>query len=130
MPKHLPTFFLANEPEQLLQATRTERERLILMLFLYAGLRCAELAHLKVQDLDFSRKVIWVRHAKGDKQRMLPMMRRLVGPLRGFVGARREGIVFASRQGGGPLTTRALRFLVKAVAKRAGFKGEALRRAH
>lgn len=130
MSKKLPVFFAEGEPEKLLAATSTQRDRCVLMIFLYAGLRCNELAHLKVSDLDFSRKVIWVRVAKGGKQRMVPMMKRLVGPLRGWVGPRREGQVFPSTQGGGPMTTRALRYLVKRTAERAGFTGEALRRAH
>ncbi len=133
MAKKLPVFFSEGEAEQLLKACATMRERAILMLFLYAGLRCNELAMLCIPDLDLKRKSIFVRFGKGGKQRVVAMMRLMVNPLRGFLGARihhDEGPVFPSRQGGGPLTTRALRYLIKRVAKRAGFKGEALRRAH
>lgn len=119
MARKLPVFLLGDEPERLLRAARTERDRVLGLCLVSLGLRAGEVCRLRVEHLDFARRLLWVRRGKGDKDRCLPLPRVLLGPLRGWVGARREGCVFPSRQGGGPLTVRALEYLVKRLAARA-----------
>lgn len=117
--KRLPTFLQATEPETLLRATSRERDRLLLMVMLMCGLRVSELCKLQVEHLEFERGVLWVREGKGSKDRAGPLPKRLIGPLRGWVGARRTGYVFPSPRGG-RLSTRAVQVLVKRTAARAG----------
>jgi len=121
MPKRLPTFLADREPEALLRAASRERDRLLLMVGLYVGLRVAELCALRVEHLDFARRTLFVREGKGKKDRCLPIPRYLVGPLRGWVGARQEGFVFPSPRGG-RLTTRAVQKLVKRLAMKADLR--------
>ncbi|MEA3560862.1 MAG: integron integrase, partial [Candidatus Omnitrophota bacterium] len=45
------------------------KELLILQLIYGSGLRLMELARLRVQDIDFSNSLIFVRNSKGDKDR-------------------------------------------------------------
>ena len=47
------------------------RNRAIVVLFLQAGLRNAELRSLRPEDLDFEKCTITVKHGKGDKKRMI-----------------------------------------------------------
>lgn len=47
------------------------RNRAIVLLFLQAGLRNAELRSLTPADLDFEKCTITVKHGKGDKKRMI-----------------------------------------------------------
>lgn len=119
-PKRLPTFLADNEPEALLRATTRQRDRLLLMVALYMGLRVSELCKLQVAHLDFAGGLLWVREGKGKKDRCLPIPKRLIGPLRGWVGPRTDGYVFPSRQGAGPMTTRAIQYLLKRLAAKAG----------
>lgn len=65
--KKLPKFLADSDPERLLRATRTERDRVALMSMLYLGLRVSELAALRVEDLDFPRRLAWVREGKGKR---------------------------------------------------------------
>jgi len=51
------------------------RDRAILELLYGTGLRFSELADLTVGDLDLVEKILWVRHGKGDKDRVLPLGR-------------------------------------------------------
>ena len=52
---------------------KLERDRLLLALFAYAGLRRSELLGLDWDDLDLDRRLIRVRVAKGGRQRVVPI---------------------------------------------------------
>lgn len=117
--KKLPSIPPFEEIEQLIRATTRQRDRLLLMLGAYMGLRVSELTKLDVPDLDFRRKQLFLHEAKGGKDAVLPIPGFLVGPLRGFVGSRRSGPVFRSRKGNARLTSRAIQHLVKRTAQAA-----------
>jgi len=117
--RKLPRFMADDDGQAILRATTTQRDRLMLLICRYFGLRVSELCHLKVEDLDFKRRILMVREGKGSKDRAIPMPVKMVGPLRGWIGSRREGYVFPSPRGGA-LTARAVQLLVKRLAKAAG----------
>lgn len=119
MPKRLPRLLRDHEPELLMRATTRQRDRLVLMVLLYAGLRVAELCALKIEHLDFRAGTLAVIEGKGRRDRMVPLAKCLLGPLRGWIAARACGYVFPSRQGGGRLTTRAIQVLFQRLAKKA-----------
>jgi site-specific recombinase XerD len=83
-------------------AGKRERDRLLLALFAYAGLRRAELLGLDWADVDLARRLIRVRRAKGGRMRAVPIHPALV---RLFVdhltasGALGEGPVFLGVRG-------------------------------
>ena len=52
---------------------KVERDRLLLALFAYAGLRRSELLAVDWDDVDLDRRLVRVRKAKGGRQRMLPL---------------------------------------------------------
>ncbi len=54
-------------------AGKLERDRLLLALFAYAGLRRSELLGLDCDDVDLDRRLIRVRNAKGGRQRVVPI---------------------------------------------------------
>lgn len=119
-PRKLPVLLTGDEPERLLRATSRERDRVLLMCGLYLGLRCAEITHLQVEHVEFGKSPkLNVREGKGAKDRVVPIPTRFVGPLRGLIGGKTAGYVFAGRGGDRPLTTRAVRYIVKRAAKAA-----------
>ena len=59
-------------------AGKRERDRLLLALFAYAGLRRAELLGLDWDDVDLARRLIRVRRAKGGRMRAVPIHPALV----------------------------------------------------
>jgi integrase/recombinase XerC len=66
--------FLRRQGIAALAEIRTaERDRLALALFAYAGLRRSELLGLDWDDVDLDRQLIRVRHAKGGRQRVIPI---------------------------------------------------------
>lgn len=52
---------------------KRERDRLLLALFAYAGLRRSELLGLDWADVDLERRLLRVRRAKGGRQRVVPI---------------------------------------------------------
>jgi site-specific recombinase XerD len=52
---------------------KRERDRLLLALFAYAGLRRSELLGLDWQDVDLDQRLLKVRRAKGGRQRVVPI---------------------------------------------------------
>jgi integrase/recombinase XerC len=52
---------------------RRERDRLLLALFAYAGLRRSELLALDWDDVELQRRLLRVRRAKGGRQRVVPI---------------------------------------------------------
>jgi site-specific recombinase XerD len=52
---------------------KSERDRLLLALMAYAGLRRSELLGLDWDDVDLSRRLLRIRRAKGGRQRTIPI---------------------------------------------------------
>ncbi len=52
---------------------KRERDCLLLALFAYGGLRHSELLGLNWDDIDLERRLVRVRHAKGGRQRTVPI---------------------------------------------------------
>jgi integrase/recombinase XerD len=52
---------------------KPERDRLLLALMAYAGLRRSELLGLDWDDVDLSRRLLRIRKAKGGRERTLPI---------------------------------------------------------
>ena len=48
------------------------RDRAMVLCLLDTGLRCSELVWLSTDDLDVEARRLWVRHGKGNKQRLVP----------------------------------------------------------
>ena len=71
---HLPTVLTRSEVSAVLEAL-SGSHRLVALLLYGAGLRLNECLELRVKDLDFERREIVVRSAKGGRERhtMLPM---------------------------------------------------------
>jgi integrase/recombinase XerD len=121
--RKLPTFLDDDEPERLLAATSRTRDRVLLLTFLLTGLRNAELCALRVEHIDFRKRSLWVRCGKGSKDRIIPLPKKLAGPLRGYLQGRQTGYVFpstwGSKAGERAMSTRAVQKLVKRTGVRA-----------
>jgi site-specific recombinase XerD len=97
------------------------RDRAILTVFLFGGLRCNELRMLDVEDVDFEESTIFIRYAKRDKQRMVPLHDRAREALEAYLSDRSTGPIFLSGQET-RISNRRLRSLVKELGQRAGLK--------
>lgn len=78
----LPRVFSPEEVGRLIDSATTPFYRTILMTLYATGVRRAELAHLKVSDIDSKRMVIHVQGGKGRKDRDIMLSPRLLEVLR------------------------------------------------
>lgn len=78
----LPTILSQEEVALLIDAALTPYHRIILMTLYATGVRRAELARLKVTDIDSKRMVIHVQGGKGRKDRDVMLSAKLLEALR------------------------------------------------
>src|SRR5574343_624678 len=67
-----------------------QRDRLILLLLFFSGLRLGEVAALQVADLDAAALEVVVQRGKGDKARVVPMSPEVRAPLTAYLFQRPE----------------------------------------
>lgn len=79
-PKRIPSVLTSQEVSALLSEL-DGLHRLMASLLYGSGMRLMECVRLRVQDLDFSYHQIYVRNAKGGKDRVVPLPNKLVSDL-------------------------------------------------
>lgn len=102
MPKRPATFLRPGERDALLAAVADPRDRAILTLYCFAGLRRNELRMLDRADVDFRERSVTVRFAKRGKQRVVPLHPRVVEALTEYLATRGDDhpALFVSGRGG------------------------------
>jgi integrase len=102
-PKLLPQYVEPADIEKLADVIENKsthkdtivRDILLLRFATLTGLRRSELANLKVQDINLRQKMVLVRKGKGEKDRVVPLVRLLVSKIADFVkGKKPEDSVF------------------------------------
>jgi len=106
------------------EATGRPRDRAVVALLVFCGLRVSEVAALDVHDVALSARsgVVHVRHAKGDQQRRVPIPAEARSAL-GIWLAGRLGVAGAEPLFPGPagrLSVRALHRIVTGIGRRGG----------
>jgi integrase/recombinase XerD len=103
-PKRLPGRILsAAEVEAVLReaepsTARGLRDRALLELLYATGLRRSETASLGVYDPDVLRGVLWVRHGKGNRQRVVPLGERACAWLEKYLHEARPELIAGETQ--------------------------------
>jgi integrase/recombinase XerD len=119
-PHKLPVVLSPDEVRRLLAAVADERDRLMMHLAYGCGLRRSEVLHLRVADIDSSRRLLWVRAGKGNKDRAVPLPDCLLAGLRAYWRQHRpHDYLFANRRGQ-PWHPALLQRSVQAAVRRAG----------
>jgi integrase/recombinase XerD len=122
----LPHVLSAEEVTRLLKAPRNLKHRCMLQLIYGCGLRRGELLKLRPTDLDFDRKVLWVRGGKGQKDRMVPLSIKLIQLLRDYQAQySTTNWLFEGQQAGEAYDERSLQSVFKQACAKAGVQKEA-----
>jgi integrase/recombinase XerD len=79
---HLPEILSQDEVARLIEAAEFPFHRILLMTLYATGARRAEVAHLKISDIDSQRMVIHIRGGKGRKDRDVMLSSKLLDALR------------------------------------------------
>jgi len=88
-PKYLPTVLSLIEVKTLIDVTNNLKHKSILSTIYGCGLRISEVLNLTLYDIDSQRSCIKIRHAKGKKDRHVPLPNELLILLRSYYKAYR-----------------------------------------
>lgn len=83
--KRLPIVLSRDEVKRLMIVPKLLKHRVLIGLLYGCGLRCFEVRNLRINDLDFDRKTLFVRKGKGDKSRYLPLCDLLIRGLKAYI---------------------------------------------
>ncbi len=81
----LPVVLSKQEVKQLLRAPKYLRHRLILGMLYGCGLRSYELCNLKLADVDFERKTVFIKKQKGNFDRYVPLSDLIIKGLKKYI---------------------------------------------
>ncbi len=123
-PRQMPKYLTEEEVKRLLDTAKDNpRDFAILSLLVYSGLRVSELCNLRLEDIDFAERIVYVRSGKGDKDRIVVISQAAVNALEEYLSTRTDDMeyLFASRKS--PQITRVQVFrIVRKYARLAGIK--------
>ena len=121
--RKLPVVLSPEETKQLLCLVRQPKCRMALTAIYACGLRLNEGLHLKVQDIDSQRMLLWIRNGKGGKDRCVPLPERLLTMLRAYWKLYKPfSYLFFSKDKHTILSDTTLQQTFKAVLKESGIR--------
>ena len=119
-PKTLPSVLGKEEVFRLIKAIKNEKHRLMVRLMYGSGLRVSELTNLRVKDFDFENNYGFVRHGKGNKDRLFIIAESIKEELLNYVKDNKlesDNYLFESYNG--HISTRTIQEIIKKAAKKA-----------
>lgn len=121
-PPTLPEVLSAEEVTHMLDSTHNLKHWTMLATFYATALRCGELQHLKVGDIDSKNMMLHVRKGKGGVPRRIGLSPVLLERLRVYVRRHRptDWLFPAARNNSSPLDDRSIRDLCFEAGQRAG----------
>jgi site-specific recombinase XerD len=121
--KKLPLVLSREEIERMLNLESNLKHRLLLMLTYSAGLRVSEVVALKPSDVDLSRSVLYIRSAKGRKDRFVMLSNRVKKYLEELNICPRElAWLFPGARPGSHLTIRSAQHIFECARTKAGIE--------
>jgi site-specific recombinase XerD len=124
--RKLPNILSQEEVTRLIEASSSLFQRALLMVLYGTGMRRAEIARLKIADIDSQRMIIHVVDGKGHKDRDLPLSPALLETLRAYWRWLKPRIyLFPSRMhrdSERPISDKAVWLACIQAAKRAGIR--------
>jgi site-specific recombinase XerD len=116
-PFKLPTVHSEAEIKRMLKVTDNVKHRTMLMTAYAGGLRISEIVNLRIRDIDSVRMVIYVRGAKGKKDRQVSLSTVLLEQLRRYFKLYKpKGWLFEG-SGGDAYSTRSLQQVFQSAKK-------------
>ena len=122
-PKRVPVVLSREEVLKFLQGILSRKQRMLLTTMYATGMRVGEAVELSVNDIDSRRMTILVSRGKGNKQRLVPLSRKLLTELRLFWQTHRNPVwLFPSREPDRPLRIASIERMCARARVRSGLK--------
>lgn len=120
--KKIPEVFTKEEVKKILGAIQNVKHKLMLGLMYSSGLRVSEIVAVKIKDFDFNGKLLFVRGAKGQKDRATILSEKVAEILEKYVQNKNPGDYVFSSGRGGKLTERIAQKVFAEALKNSGVK--------
>jgi integrase/recombinase XerD len=129
-PRTLPRVLDPAEVIGLLGAVRRWRDRAMLEAMVLGGLRCCEVIGLRLEDLQPTRRRVFIADGKGGHQRLVPVSAQFFASVSNYLSVERPSdavseqlfVVLKGSRRGGPLSMDGLEQIVRAAKTRAGLE--------
>jgi integrase/recombinase XerD len=122
----LPIILSQDEIKRIIDAASDLFQRAILMTLYSTGIRCEELAHLTIGDIDSKRMMVRIHRGKGGKDRDVPLSPKLLETLREYWRwMKPQTYLFPSRyksRKGSHITTKGIFDICRSAAQKAGIQ--------
>ncbi len=89
-PQKVPNYLIEEEVTQMLNSSTNQKEKLIVELLAYTGVRVSELCAIRINDIDLTNRSLRIRGGKGDKDRLVIFSDRIIPDLRLYTLETRE----------------------------------------
>lgn len=119
--KRNPNVLSKAEVKKILNAPINIKHKTMLTICYACGLRCGEVLNIKLENVDSNRMVLYIKDAKGGKDRMVPISIKLIEELRGyFIKYRPTTYLFEGIEKGEKYDKRSFQSVLKQAVARAG----------
>lgn len=124
-PKKLPVVLSKEEILKMIESTDNIKHKLIIQILYCSGLRVSELINLKINDIDFQRKLVIVKSGKGKKDRITIISQIVLDNINKYLVEYQPLVyLFEGYETGAKINIRSAQKVVVNSAFRAGIKKE------
>ena len=100
--------------EKIIDTSQCLRDKALIQVLAFTGIRRAETAALEVSDILWNEKLLIIRGGKGNKQRLVPLPDFVLSGIQSLIGKRTTEAIFLSRSGRRLSCRQVNRIVVKA----------------
>jgi integrase/recombinase XerD len=118
----LPSVFSEQEIAAIFRACENLKHRTILCIAYAAGLRVSEIVNLRTSDIDSNRMIIYLRQAKGKKDRIVMLSEKLLVMLREYARQYKPKNWLFEGPGGTQYSMRSVQIILQTAKAKAGIK--------
>ena len=121
-PWKLPAVLAEDEVLTLIKCITNIKHRTMVMAGYSAGLRVSEIVGLKPANIDSKRMMIHIQGAKGKKDRMVPLSKKLLETMRAYYKTYKPTVYLFEGQKGVAYNVRSVQEILQKAKEKAGIK--------
>ena len=123
--KKIPVVLTKDEVKKILSSVENVKHKLILAVMYSSGLRVSEVTHIRVRDLSPENKMLFVREAKGMKDRSTIISEKVLEVLKKYIKNKKaDNYIFESNRGG-KMTDRSVQKIFSQALQKSGIRKKA-----
>jgi integrase len=112
-----------DEMNKIISTAKSLRDQLVLKILARTGMRRFELCNLKLKDVDFDKKRIFIERAKNNKPRSVPIDDDTLQSIRFYIGSRQYGkLIQSNNKASDGIDESRINEIVRKTAEKAGVR--------